>query len=131
MPLPDSTTESPAIDAVPLPASSAPLAFTELAQPRPAAPVLPHGHGAALPSPLQKPVNADGTEIRRTPSHIGSATTPRCAAASKSIAAGGMPVVIVCTTAFEAVSICVTAPWRAIDISGPGPRDTDQLPDAQ
>src|SRR5690348_14230808 len=38
----------------PLARSDAPLASTEFAQPRPGAPVLPHGHGVeSVPSPAQ------------------------------------------------------------------------------
>jgi len=42
--------------APPVADSSAPSALIELAQPRPAAPLLPHGHAIPAPSPAQNVV---------------------------------------------------------------------------
>src|SRR6187402_3402400 len=53
MPEPTSTSESPAMLATPCAWRCAPLAFSEFAQPLPAAPELPHGHGVPVPSPKQ------------------------------------------------------------------------------
>ena len=53
MPVPVSTNVSAETLAVPLPAMCAPAAFTELAQPLPALPLLAHGQAVPVPSPEQ------------------------------------------------------------------------------
>src|SRR3954469_19299649 len=53
MPVPCSTSVSFAMLGTPVDARFAPFALTELAQPLPALPALPHGHAVPLPSPKQ------------------------------------------------------------------------------
>src|ERR1700716_3428550 len=72
MPLPFSKYVSAPTLAVPLPARCAPLAFTEFAQPLPAAPELPHGQAVPLPSPKQNGVDGvdGGASTSCTPLNV-------------------------------------------------------------
>src|SRR5262245_37397203 len=60
MPLPFRLNVSFEMLAAPVPARFAPAALTELAQPLPAVPLLPHGHARPVPSPKQAAVKAGG-----------------------------------------------------------------------
>src|SRR5689334_4914915 len=60
MPVPSSDSVSFEMLARPVPARCAPAAFTELAQPLPAAPALPHGQAVPVPSPKQYVVKDGG-----------------------------------------------------------------------
>ena len=71
----ESSTVSAATLAVPEPASVAPFANAEFAQPAPPAPLLPHGQGVELPSPAQKLAKPVHVVARTWKSSIAASTT--------------------------------------------------------